>query len=152
MHNDIMETLHTAERTRVAVPPLTETRPELTQADAYAVQEAWLQRKLADGGRLAGRKVGITSRAMQQQLGVDEPDFGFLLEAMLAPSGSTLPRAELLQPRVFAARGPPLRGPLRSAGSLAALVRSPIPFARRRSDRRGRRGARAGSWPRRRPR
>src|SRR5207237_5891444 len=91
MHNDIMETLHAAERTRVAVPPLTETRPELTQADAYAVQEAWLQRKLADGGRLAGRKVGLTSRAMQQQLGVDEPDFGFLLEAMLVPSSPRSP-------------------------------------------------------------
>jgi 2-keto-4-pentenoate hydratase len=100
MHNDIMETLHAAERSRVAVPPLTETRPGLTPADAYAIQDAWLRRKLADGGRLAGRKVGLTNRAMQQQLGVDEPDFGFLLQAMLVPSGSSLVRAELLQPRV----------------------------------------------------
>src|SRR5262245_58592855 len=99
-HTDIMEMLYAAERTRVAVPPVTETRPGLTQAEAYAIQDAWLRRKLDEGGRLVGRKVGLTSRAMQQQLGVDEPDFGFLLESMLVPSGATLVRADLLQPRV----------------------------------------------------
>src|SRR5712692_5199624 len=100
MHQEIMEALDAAERTRVPVQPLTETRPGLTTADAYAVQGAWLERKLAEGGRLACRKVGLTSRAMQQQLGVGEPDFGFLLQAMLVPSGGTLQRGELLQPRV----------------------------------------------------
>jgi 2-keto-4-pentenoate hydratase len=100
MHFEIMEALDRAERTRIPVPPLTEARPGLTPADAYAVQGAWLERKLAQGGRLAGRKVGLTSRAMQQQLGVGEPDFGFLLQTMLVPSGSTLQRGELLQPRV----------------------------------------------------
>jgi 2-oxopent-4-enoate hydratase len=100
MHQDIMETLDAAERTRVPVQPLTETRPGLTPADAYAIQGAWLARKLAAGGQLAGRKVGLTSKAMQQQLGVGEPDFGFLLQAMLVPSGGTLRRRDLLQPRV----------------------------------------------------
>ena len=127
MHNDIMEALDAAESTRVAVPPLTQTRPGLTQADAYAVQDAWLRRKLAAGGRLAGRKVGLTSRAMQQQLGVDEPDFGFLLETMIVPSESSLVRADLLQPRVepeiafwLASR---LRGPGVTAADVLAATR-----------------------------
>ena len=122
MHNDIMETLYAAERTRVAVPPLTETRPELTQAEAYAIQDAWLRRKLDEGGRLVGRKVGLTSRAMQQQLGVNEPDFGFLLEAMLVPSGATLVRAELLQPRVEPEIAFWLDSALRGPGITAAEV------------------------------
>jgi 2-oxopent-4-enoate hydratase len=100
MHAEIMERLDAAERTRVAIAPLTETHPGLTATDAYAVQAAWLDRKLAAGGQLAGRKVGLTSRAMQQQLGVDEPDFGFLLQGMLVPSGAALRRQALLQPRV----------------------------------------------------
>ena len=122
MHNDIMETLYAAERTRVAVPPVTETWPGLTQADAYAVQDAWLRRKLDEGGRLVGRKVGLTSRAMQQQLGVDEPDFGFLLEAMLVPSGAMLVRSELLQPRVEPEIAFWLASALRGPGVTAADV------------------------------
>jgi 2-oxopent-4-enoate hydratase len=117
-----METLHTAERTRVAVPPLTETRPDLTTADAYAAQDAWLHRKLAEGGRLAGRKVGLTSRAMQQQLGVAEPDFGFLLVSMLLGPGSTISRAELLQPRVEPEIAFWLASDLRGPGVTAADV------------------------------
>jgi 2-oxopent-4-enoate hydratase len=122
MHKAIMETLYAAERTRVAVPPLTETCPELTQAEAYAIQDAWLRRKLDEGGRLVGRKVGLTSRAMQQQLGVSEPDFGFLLEAMLVPSGATLVRAELLQPRVEPEIAFWLNSALRGPGVTAADV------------------------------
>jgi len=127
MHNDIMETLDAAERAQAGVPPLTETHPGLSQADAYAVQDAWLRRKLAHGGRLAGRKVGLTSKAMQHQLGVNEPDFGFLLQTMLVPPGSTLLRAELLQPRVepeiafWLARD--LRGPGITASDVLAATR-----------------------------
>jgi 2-keto-4-pentenoate hydratase len=122
MHVEIMDTLDVAERTRVPIPPLTETRPGLTPDDAYAVQGAWLDRKLAAGGRLAGRKVGLTSRAMQQQLGVSEPDFGFLLGAMLVTSGSTLKRAELLQPRVEPEIAFWLQADLRGPGITAAQV------------------------------
>jgi 2-oxopent-4-enoate hydratase len=122
MHLEIMEALDVAERTRVPVPPLTDARPGLTPADAYAVQGAWLERKLAEGGRLAGRKVGLTSRAMQQQLGVGEPDFGFLLQAMLVPSGGTLQRRELLQPRVEPEIAFWLAADLRGPGVTAANV------------------------------
>ena len=117
-----MATLDTAERTRVPVQPLTETQPGLTAADAYAVQGAWLARKLAEGGRLAGRKVGLTNKAMQTQLGVGEPDFGFLLQAMLIPSGGTLQRADLLQPRVEPEIAFWLASDLRGPGVTAADV------------------------------
>src|SRR5690349_999684 len=100
MHAEIMTSLDNAERSRVSIPPLTETHPKLNASDAYSVQAAWLEKKLAAGARLAGRKIGLTNRAMQQQLGVGEPDFGFLLDSMLVSSGATLQRDELLQPRV----------------------------------------------------
>jgi len=74
----------------------------LTVEDAYAIQAAWLRRKLASdsGLRLVGRKVGLTAKAMQEQLGVSEPDFGFLLNRMLVASGGSIARDELILPRV----------------------------------------------------
>lgn len=100
MHSDIVTALDDAERSRVAIEPLSDSHSGLTQADAYAIQAGWLTRKLAAGAELVGRKVGLTSQAMQKQLNVHEPDFGFLLRTMLVPSGGTLARAELLRPRV----------------------------------------------------
>jgi 2-keto-4-pentenoate hydratase len=100
MHSDIVTALDEAERQRVPIAPLSEQHPSLSAADAYAIQAGWLSRKLADGAELAGRKVGLTSQAMQTQLNVHEPDYGFLLRSMLVASGSTLRRAGLLRPRV----------------------------------------------------
>src|SRR5207253_9449397 len=75
----IAEILHRAERERAAIRPLTETYPGLSVEDAYAIQSAWLHRKLADpAAALVGRKVGLTAKAMQVQLGVDGPGFGLL--------------------------------------------------------------------------
>jgi 2-keto-4-pentenoate hydratase len=53
-----------------------------------------------EGGQLVGRKIGLTSKAMQEQLGVNEPDYGFILDNMMVPSGSALPRAAFLLPRI----------------------------------------------------
>ena len=94
----IAATLHTAERERTAIRPLTETFSEITVGEAYAVQAAWLARK--SGTRLVGRKVGLTAKAMQEQLGVDEPDFGFLLEGMMVANDGAIARSELILPRV----------------------------------------------------
>lgn len=91
-------TLDTAERERTAIRPLTETFSEISVADAYAIQAAWLARK--SGARLVGRKVGLTAKAMQEQLGVDEPDFGFLLSQMLVANDGSIRRSELILPRV----------------------------------------------------
>ncbi|WP_331762424.1 fumarylacetoacetate hydrolase family protein (plasmid) [Streptomyces sp. NBC_01527] len=121
--------LLTAERDRVPVASLTERRPGLALDDAYRVQEAAVAQRIEGGARVIGHKAGVTSKAMQEQMGVDEPDSGVLLDSMLLPSGSSLARSELMQPRVEAEiaflLGRDLAGPdvdLQSARSAVALV------------------------------
>jgi 2-keto-4-pentenoate hydratase len=71
-------------------------------AAAYAVQETNTERWLAAGRRIVGRKIGLTSKAVQAQLGVDQPDFGMLYDDMLVQSGSTVPLASVMQAKVEA--------------------------------------------------
>ncbi|HLI27526.1 MAG TPA: fumarylacetoacetate hydrolase family protein [Chloroflexota bacterium] len=89
-----------AERTRVAIAPLTERYPGLDVRDAYAIQLAIVARKTAAGARVVGKKIGLTSRAMQRQLAVDQPDYGHLFDTMMVIEGGDVPVATLLQPRV----------------------------------------------------
>ncbi|WP_279433636.1 fumarylacetoacetate hydrolase family protein [Actinomadura sp. KC345] len=70
--------------------------------DAYAVQDRLTERWLRDGRRLAGRKIGLTSRAVQAQIGVDSPDFGMLFADMAVPDGEEIPAGAVLQPRAEA--------------------------------------------------
>lgn len=121
--------LHEAERTGVACAPLTETDPGLTIADAYAVQQANTERRLAAGELLRGRKVGLTSRAMQEMLGVDEPDFGVLFAGMVLEDGAAIATGDLLQPRVEAEIGFLLRSDLRGPGVSSAMAAEAIGFA-----------------------
>ena len=92
--------LDQAEQSRMPLPPLSQEYPTLTPAQAYAIQSAWLELKLAKGARIIGRKIGLTSRAMQELLGVDQPDYGFLLDSMMVTSGGTLSRTDFLLPRI----------------------------------------------------
>ena len=69
---------------------------------AYAVQLQLTQARVAAGGRVAGRKIGLTSAAVQAQLGVDQPDFGVLCEDMQVAEGTPVPMERLLQPKVEA--------------------------------------------------
>ena len=103
MSNMLQETavlLDRADQSRVPLPPLSQEYPTLTPTQAYAIQSAWLGLKLAKGARIIGRKIGLTSRAMQELLGVDQPDYGFLLDSMAVSSGSTLSRTDFLLPRI----------------------------------------------------
>lgn len=92
--------LYTALRERTTVRPLTEREPEISLEEAYRVSKGFLARRLADGERLVGKKIGITSHAVQEMLGVRQPDFGYLTDAMVfseeVPVSTTLiqPRAE----------------------------------------------------------
>ena len=90
---------HRAERARVPIPAFSAAR-DMDIADAYAVQDAWVKLKEAEGRRVIGRKVGLTSRAMQEAMGIGEPDFGTLLDDMLFANGATLAAGDFLDPRV----------------------------------------------------
>jgi 2-keto-4-pentenoate hydratase len=104
-----------AARTRRPIAPLTQRLPGLSVADAYAIQRAGIARRLVDGARIVGHKVGLTSRAMQQQLGVDRPDYGVLLDDMIVEENDGLNMGRLVAPRVEAEiafdLAKPLRGP-----------------------------------------
>src|SRR5256712_214094 len=100
MIEESARSLHRAERSRVPIVPLSEQHPSLTPAQSYAIQSAWLDLLRKEGAKVVGRKIGLTSKAMQEQLGVNEPDYGFILDTMVVPSGSTLPRNSFLLPRI----------------------------------------------------
>jgi 2-keto-4-pentenoate hydratase len=98
----LSEHLAQAENKRQGVEPLTSIDPEITVVEAYQVQLATVERKIAEGRRIVGKKIGLTSRAMQKLLGVDQPDYGHLLDDMeVADRGSISPQL-VLQPKVEA--------------------------------------------------
>ena len=96
--------LREAELSKKAIAPI---RPQLggESADvdiAYAVQEVNTERALTEGRRLTGRKIGLTSKVVQAQLGVDQPDFGMLFADMAYGDGEAIPAGLLIQPKVEA--------------------------------------------------
>jgi 2-oxo-hept-3-ene-1,7-dioate hydratase len=89
-----------AERTRTPMVQLSKTWPDITIQDAYAIQSEVIARKVAAGAKLIGHKIGLTSKAMQQSTGVDEPDYGHLLDHMLVADGAKIPHENYCVPRV----------------------------------------------------
>jgi len=84
------------------IPPIRDELPEGDVAVAYRVQEVNTEHWLTGGRRLVGRKIGLTSAAVQRQLGVGQPDFGMLFADTAVDDGATVPAGRLLQPRVEA--------------------------------------------------
>ena len=95
-------TLREAEARHVTCPPLRDTFPALDVGLAYRVQAENTRLVLAQGGRIVGRKVGLTSKAVQAQLGVDQPDFGTLRGDMCLGDGEEVPWSRLMQPKAEA--------------------------------------------------
>ncbi|HYG88795.1 MAG TPA: fumarylacetoacetate hydrolase family protein [Azospirillum sp.] len=91
-----------AQRTGVPCAPIRDLMVEGDLAAAYAVQEINTSRALGQGRVLAGRKIGLTSRAVQKQLGVDQPDYGMLFTDMAVPDGWEIARNRLIQPKAEA--------------------------------------------------
>lgn len=110
------ERLYAAQASSSPIPPLSETYPDFDVAQAYSVQRRNLARHLAAGARLRGHKIGLTSAPMQQLLGVNEPDFGYVLDSMVLGDGGVVPRAGFCAPRVEPEVAFLLRGPLRGPG------------------------------------
>jgi 2-oxopent-4-enoate/cis-2-oxohex-4-enoate hydratase len=84
---------------RGVVEPLTARHDGITIDDAYRVQQRMLSRRLAAGERVIGKKIGVTSRAVMNMLGVFQPDFGYLLDGMLVNEGDSIDAATLIQPK-----------------------------------------------------
>lgn len=113
---DILDVARTG---RAPISPLTERYPGLDVADAYAIQQLNLARRLGEGRRMIGHKIGLTSKPMQALLGVDEPDFGYILDDMVLSDGASVSRAGFCAPRVEPEVAFLLRRPLRGPGVTA---------------------------------
>jgi 2-keto-4-pentenoate hydratase len=100
MIEDIATSLHRAERDCVPLPPLSETYPSLTPAQSYAIQSTWLDLKRREGAHLVGYKIGLTNKTIQNRLGIDQPDYGLLLDTMVVQAGSTVAYKAFIQPRI----------------------------------------------------
>ena len=94
--------LYEARRTGIPVEPFTDNDPSLGLADGYAVQQHLVRMLLADGDRISGYKVGLTSKPMQQMIGLDSPDYGPVLASTVYPSGAEVPLRRFIQPRIEA--------------------------------------------------
>ncbi len=110
------QALYDARRDRVPIEPLTETVPDLSVADAYAIQQRLVARMVADGDRIVGYKLGLTSRPMQELFGVDQPDYGPLLSSMVLGDGAELAVGDFIQPKVEAEIALVLERPLAGPG------------------------------------
>ncbi|MCE4027901.1 MULTISPECIES: 2-keto-4-pentenoate hydratase [unclassified Microbacterium] len=80
-----------ADRTHGVIPRITARHPEATVEDSYAIQGVWRDAQVAAGRRLVGRKIGLTSKAMQQATGITEPDYGVMFDDTVYASGSEIP-------------------------------------------------------------
>lgn len=111
----IADELVAAGASRTPVPRLTARYPEMTVEDSYAVQELWSRRMQARGRKLAGRKIGLTSKAMQDATGITEPDYGVIFDNMVLENGCTVQWDAYTHPRIEVelafVLGKPLSGP-----------------------------------------
>jgi 2-oxo-hept-3-ene-1,7-dioate hydratase len=107
--------LDAAEKSGQQVGQFSLAHPDMTIEDAYAVQRAWVKAKIAEGRRLKGHKIGLTSRAMQRSSNISEPDYGALLDDMFFAEDGDIPMNRFIVPRVEVelafVLGKPLRGP-----------------------------------------
>jgi 2-keto-4-pentenoate hydratase len=99
-HKQIARELYMAEKSNTPVDLLTDRYPDMTMDDAYAIQQEGLELRLADGAKIVGRKIGITSKGMMEMLHVDTPDYGCLLAHTAVPEGMVCRRKELNIPIV----------------------------------------------------
>jgi 2-oxo-3-hexenedioate decarboxylase len=97
---ELADELAVAEREGKAIAPLSDTHPDLDTATAYDVQQLVVAGKVAAGQRVVGAKLGLTSRAKQQVMGVADPLYGWITDAMISPYGEAVDISTLIQPRV----------------------------------------------------
>ena len=121
-HQAIADRLWAAEQSRQQIGRITDEWPEMTVADAYWIQRINAARRIKNGERLIGMKIGLTSAAMQKLLQVDVPDYGHLFDSMLLTNGQVCPVGELIQPRAEGELSFCLRKALKGPGVTVAHV------------------------------
>jgi 2-oxo-hept-3-ene-1,7-dioate hydratase len=110
--SELADKLHQAERSCTQIPQLSLAYPDITLADAYAIQQKWVSIKLDEGRELRGHKIGLTSKAMQRLSNIQEPDFGALLDDMFFEDGAAIKVSRFIVPRVEVELAFILRSPL----------------------------------------
>lgn len=114
--------LHEARVNRATIAPLRERVPGMTIEDAYAVQSQMVARRLQNGERVVGKKIGVTSKAIQERVGFDQPDFGLLTSGMCVQPGAAVSLDALIQPRAEAELAFVLKSDLKGPGITAMDV------------------------------
>lgn len=100
--SDIAAKLEAAEKSATQIPQVSLAYPDMEIADSYAIQHAWMALKAKNGRTVRGHKIGLTSRAMQQAVKIDEPDYGVLLDDMFLADSVAIDTSRLIEPRVEA--------------------------------------------------
>jgi 2-oxo-hept-3-ene-1,7-dioate hydratase len=118
----VAQALDQADLDRCVIDQVSQTWPAMELADAYAIQNLWLARCRARGARLVGRKIGLTSRAMQMASNFNEPDYGFLTDDMLYADGARIQAARYCNPRLEVELAFVMGEDLRGAGCTVADV------------------------------
>ncbi|MUL46269.1 2-keto-4-pentenoate hydratase [Mycobacterium sp. CBMA293] len=113
---ELAAALADAERSRVAMTPMTDTYADIDVVDAYEIQLFNIRQRVAEGARVVGHKVGLSSEAMQKMMGVDEPDYGHLLDDMEVFEDKPVLTSKFLLPRVEVEVGFVLADDLPGAG------------------------------------
>ena len=119
---DAARRLLAAERSRQPIRQLSLQYPDMTVEDAYRVQRALVALKLAEGRTIKARKIGLTSRAMQQAVSISEPDYGVIFDDMVFDDGGTVPAERFIRPRVEVELAFVLDQPLKGPGVTALDV------------------------------
>lgn len=114
--DELAADLAQAERSREPIAPLTAAYADIDVVDAYEIQLINIRQRVAEGARVLGHKVGLSSKAMQQMMGVDEPDYGHLLDEMQVFEDTPVKVANYLHPRVEVEVGFILAADLPGAG------------------------------------
>ena len=94
------QALFRAEQTKAVIRPFTEKYPGISQEEAYGIQLAFIDLKKAAGSKVIGKKIGLTSKAMQKMLNVDQPDYGHILDGTVLQDGAQFRVGELIQPKI----------------------------------------------------
>ncbi len=111
-----------AGRTCTPVDNLTDRFPEISIPEAYVIQLRMVQTKVNNGEVIVGKKIGLCSKAMQELLGVNEPDYGHILNTMVVPQDQPILMTRLIQPRIEGEVCFVLKDDLRGPGITSAMV------------------------------